>query len=174
MDPLIVFAGKRIRDVGLEGFPEAIYGHSASGWMDSELFATFLEHFLQFVKSNNIHLPVMLFIDGHCTHLTLEAARFCSENKIVLYCLVAHATHLMQPCDVSLFSPLKSSWKAVVKQWHLDHLGEVFTKKHFPAVFKKAWKQTVTPTLAINGFRRSGLFPLTRNGIDETKLAPSS
>ena len=49
MDPLIVFAGKRIRDVGLEGFPEAIYGHSASGWMDSELFATFLEHFLQFV-----------------------------------------------------------------------------------------------------------------------------
>ena len=48
------------------------------------------------------------------------------------------------------------------------------TKKDFPAVFSDTWKQVATFQNAANGFRRSGLFPLSADGIDSTKLGPSA
>lgn len=124
MPPLIVFPGQRIRDVGLAGFEEVIYGHSTNGWMDSILFLTWLNELLMWLKKISIPLPVVLFVDGHSTHVTLEAAEFCSKNTIIRCCLVPNATHLIQPADVALFSPMKAEWKNQVKIWQLANLGE--------------------------------------------------
>lgn len=172
MPPLIVYPGQRFRDTLLSGFPEAIYGHSANGWMDGELFTSFVNHFHEYVMSKNIPLPVILFVDGHSTHISLPTATFCAENGIILYCLLENATHILQACDIGLFSPMKSKWRMHLKNWQMDHLGEAFTKTHFPEVFKSVWESVTTLQNSISAFRRSGLFPLTPKGIDETKLGP--
>jgi hypothetical protein len=139
MPPLIVYPGQRFRDHGIESFPEAIYGHTDNEWMDSALFLSFLKELNCFVTSKSITKPVLLFVDGHSTHMSLDAAQYCFDNQIILYCLLPNAMHILQPCDVGLFGPLKSSCKRHVKEWHLAHLGQIFTKRNFAEVFCKAW-----------------------------------
>jgi hypothetical protein len=68
--------------------------------------------------------------------MSLPAANFCSEKSIILYCLLPNSTHVLQACDIGLFSPMKSKWKEMVKKWQMEHLGEPFTKANFPEVFK--------------------------------------
>ncbi|XP_069133297.1 uncharacterized protein [Argopecten irradians] len=84
----IVYPGQRFCDTGLEAFPGAIYALSENGWMDQDLFVSFLEHFYMFVDDVNIEEPVILFIDGHSTHMTAQAARFCAEHRIALHCFL--------------------------------------------------------------------------------------
>ncbi|XP_060596078.1 uncharacterized protein LOC132750148 [Ruditapes philippinarum] len=127
--PLIVFPGERLRDTGIYQFPDAIYGNSANGWMDTDLFVAFLQHFSAFIDAKCINKPVLLFVNGHSTHISRAAATFCANSGIILYCLLPNATHILQPCDVGFFSPMKSSWKRQVKLWQLNHIGEALTKK---------------------------------------------
>ena len=162
-----------MRNIGLEGFEDALYAVTKNGWMDSEAFVDFLKHHVEFAKAEKIKFPIILFVDGHSTHLSLPAAEFCSANGVILYCLLPNATHILQACDVGLFSPMKSAWHKTVKEWQMTHIGETLTKKQFPALFKTVWDQVTTMENACNGFRRAGLFPLTANGIDKSKLTPS-
>ena len=108
----------------MTGFPEAVYGHTDNGWMDSDLFVAFLVNLVEFAKGKGITFPILLFVDGHSTHMTLQAAEFCKEIDIILYCLLPNATHILQPCDVGLFSSMKKAWSSAVKKWQMDHIGE--------------------------------------------------
>ncbi|KAH3880117.1 hypothetical protein DPMN_004030 [Dreissena polymorpha] len=69
--------------------------------------------------------------------MSLNAVQFCYDHQIILYCLLENATQVLKPCDVGFFYPLKSAWKRQVKSWHTEHLGQTFTKKQFPGVFRK-------------------------------------
>lgn len=51
--------------------------------------------------------PQMLICDGFGMHETLEVQEFCFENKIILCRLQSHTSHMLQPCDISVFAPLK-------------------------------------------------------------------
>ena len=116
--------------------------------------------------------PVILFICGHSTHMSMDAAEYCSATDIVLYCLLPHATHILQAAVIGIFSSLKSCWSVKVRVWQLGNLGQVPTKKFFPAVFKKAWQLLATLQNAVKAFKQSGLFPLNINNIDQSKLSP--
>ena len=71
----------------------------------------FLFLFLLFLQ---IPKPVILFLDGHSSHLGLEASKYCRDHQIILYCFMPNVTHILQPFDVRIFSPLKDSWAAAV------------------------------------------------------------
>jgi hypothetical protein len=94
--PMILFPGERLRDVGLSGFPESIYATIKNGWMDTDTFVAYVEKLVEFANTENIEFPIILFVDGHSTHMSLEAAEYCKSNGVILYCLVANATHIMQ------------------------------------------------------------------------------
>ena len=171
--PLIVFAGQRFSYNPLEGFEDAVMGRSETGWMDSELFKTWLSDV--FVKHLNEKVeprPVVLFVDGHSTHLTMEASDICLENGIVLYCLLEHASHIMQPCDLRLFGPLKEHWRQATRSYSYENIGEAMTNSTFARVFRKAWEKSAD--YAIKGFRDSGLFPFAPSKVLTTaKMEPS-
>ena len=90
--------------------------------MTNNLFVQFVRAFADYVKEKNITLPVILYVDGHSTHISLEAAEFCADNQIILYCLLENASHVLQACDVGLFSPLKTSRQKKVKDWHIENM----------------------------------------------------
>jgi len=57
----------------------------------------------------------LLIIDGHDSQITLEFVRHWDEVNIKPNCLLPHGTHLLQPLDVGLFSPLEKAYgKAVL------------------------------------------------------------
>ena len=51
-------------------------------------------------------------------------------------------------------------------------MDKVMTKKDFPKVFKRVWEESTPTDDPQNGFRRCGLCPLNRSGIDKTKPYP--
>ncbi len=168
--------GSRFHYNPLEGFESAVLGRSESGWMDSELFASWLHTvFIPHVNRCAVKKPLVLFVDGHSTQLTLDACNACIDNNIILYCLPAHASHVIQPLDLSLFSSLKHTWRQAVRQYQDEHVGENVTKAVFARVFRGTWELSATAENAIKGFNQSGLFPFNKaKVISSLKLAPSN
>jgi len=50
----------------------------------------------------------LLLTDGHSSHLTAKFIAYCLKNTIDLVVLPPHSTHILQPLDVTIFSPLKT------------------------------------------------------------------
>lgn len=109
---------------------------------------------------------MVLFVDGHKSHLSLELADFCSQNQIILYCLPPNSTHIMQPCDVAIFKPLKASWKNVVAK--NKRFGNSINKNNFVNHFQEAFDSVQTSSI-VNGFRKCGLYPFDPNAVDFSK-----
>ena len=64
---------------------------SESGFMNSELFIAWLEHFQKFVKTTQDD-TVLLILDNHLSHCSLEAVMFCREHITLLSLLPTQAT----------------------------------------------------------------------------------
>ena len=87
------------------------------------------------------------------SHVGEDSAVFCRENDIILYCLLANATHLIQPMDVGFFSPLKDVFAKRVLEWQRNHLGEALTKTEFHEVLGMAWPKVATVKVAMKAFK---------------------
>lgn len=67
---------------------------SETGWMKSDFFYDYIvEDLNAWVKKENIKKPVLVFVDGHKSHLTMRLSEYCHENGIILYALLPNATH---------------------------------------------------------------------------------
>lgn len=87
---------------------------SENGWSNNYLgMDWFRLHFNIHTKPSKGEFR-MLIVDGHDSHITSEAIRFCMREKIILLCLPPHATHLLQPADVGCFGPVASKYKATI------------------------------------------------------------
>ena len=52
--------------------------------------------------------PWLLLMDGHSLHYNLEPVTMAKENGVILFTLVPHTTHEMQPLDTAVYAPLKT------------------------------------------------------------------
>ena len=110
-----------------------LYGVSKSGWMESD---NFLEWFNKMFLPAVDHLlrtgAVVLFLDGHHSHLSLSLIRTAKEKGVHLYCLPPHTTHILQPLDVGVYGPIKQTWKKILKDHKLKTMAANVTKEVFP------------------------------------------
>lgn len=74
----------------------------------------------------------------------------------------------MQPCDVTIFRPLKVEWKEVCKV-HKQRSSTSITRHNFCPLFKEAFDKASKPSTIINGFETCGLYPLNADAIDYPK-----
>ena len=109
--------------------------------------------------------PVILLLDGHSSHYNPEAIAIAAEEKIIIFCLPPHTTHVAQPLDVSFFGPLKQHWEKVCNDYMSDNPGRAVTKFQFSALFSQAWFQTINPATIISGFRKVGVCPFNATAI---------
>lgn len=169
--PLVVFPNKRLpKDITSSVPNEWGIGLSDTGWMKSELFYDYIKNvFHPYLIKRKVTFPVILFVDGHKTHLSLEVSKLCSKLEIVLIALYPNATRILQPADVSAFRPLKNAWKESVLKWRRDHPLETLTKNNFVPVLKEALEVGVKDTTVINGFRTTGLCPWNSEAINYKK-----
>jgi len=174
LPPMLRFPGTRFSYNPLEGFEEAALGRSETGWIDSEVFNQWLENvFIPGVGARNVKKPVLLLIDGHSSHVNLKSSDTCVQHGIELYCLLEHASHVIQPLDLRLFGSLKKHWRQAVRDWQAENIGEYVTKVTFARVFKKAWEASTTAEVAIKGFEEAGLFALNPSVTSSFKIEPS-
>lgn len=170
--PMIVYAYERLPAVIANSVPKDwCIGRSDSGWMCAKTFYEYITNvFNPWIEKNNIPKPVILFLDGHRSHMTLHLSNFCKDNGIEVISLYPNSTHLLQPMDVAVFRPLKLSWKNQVKSWKRENPKQVLKREHFAPNFEAALRNLETDTIK-NGFRKSGLFPFGPEYVDMNKIS---
>lgn len=175
LPPFILFPYTRMPGHIVASVPDDwSIGKTESGWMTGEAFYEYVANcFLKWAHKNNVPFPLVIFLDGHKSHLTMHLHEFCVANKIILIALHPNATHLLQPCDVSVFGPLKAHWKNAAHSWKFETNNEIVSKTTFPLVFQKALKEITSETV-INGFRKCGLFPWNADSVDFSRCVNNS
>lgn len=144
---------------------EAVFGISENGWSDSDHgFMWLSTHFKPQTKtSGNRHR--LLIIDGHSSHLSIEFIEFCLNQNIHLLCLPSHSTHLLQPLDVGLFSPLKNYYCNLLDLWTRTHPYQAFNKGDFFPLLMQARQQAFTEKNIRSAFVATGIYPYRRQQV---------
>lgn len=168
VSPMIVYPLVRIsRDIAVNVPENWSIGKSPSGWMNGPLYYEYIANvFDPWLKANDIQKPVLLLVDGHRSHLTLQVSQYCADNQIIAYALFPNSTHISQPADVSVFKCLKSGWKNTVKEYKQNSGNRQITRAGFAPLLAKVFQEKVTPDIVANGFKRCGLYPFDVNGMD--------
>lgn len=87
--------------------------------------------------------PRILISDSFATYETLEVLEFCFANNIILYRLPSYTSHKLQPCDISVFRPLKTAYRDQVER--LNRSGvDTISKEHFTYLYKPARDRSIT------------------------------
>jgi len=86
----------------IAGAPPGTAGSAyPSGWMTTDSFVLYLKHFIRHVKCSPNH-PVMLLLDNHESHMSIEELDLCKENGVTLLTFPPHCSHRLQPLDVAV------------------------------------------------------------------------
>lgn len=172
--PVIIFARKRLKPELMNGAPpDSLMLCSDSGYSNSDLFPIWLQHFQKHVQSSDSN-PVLLVLDNHSSHISIEAVMFCRENSIHLLSLPPHSSHKMQPLDKCLFKPLKEYFSQMCDKWLLNHPGRVITQYQVAELFGEAYETAATMGKGILGFKSCGIYPLNPHMFTEDDFLPSS
>lgn len=170
--PFILFAGKHLPKRAAQMAPkEFAFGCSENGWMTGKNFYEFIVNvFEPWFTKKTIERPVILYSDGHKSHLTLHLSKFCSEHQIVLIALHPNATHILQPLDVSFFRTFKAKWQKTNRKICEDFSSVGIQKYQFAPMLKKTLDTLDHKKLLESGFVKCGLHPFNVNAIDFTKV----
>ena len=126
-----------------------------------------------FLKHAASQRPLLLIVDGHSTHLTLDTVDLAWSNQVILLCLPPHTTHALQPLDVSVFKSLKNNFYKSVRAFCFVKRNFTVSKREFAAVVKEPFEKAFSMTTIKNGFAKTGIFPFNPNAIDKSKMKPS-
>ena len=167
LPPFILYKGKNMYQRWMQGGPAAaVYGVSESGWMDSDNFLSwFKKLFLPTISHLTKEAPVLLFLDGHYSHISLELIKQAQSNNVILLCLPPNTTHFLQPLDVGVFAPLKSAWRGILKRYSIETAGARVTKELFPSLIAKLWETSFEPGHCKGGFRGTGIYPFSQEHV---------
>jgi hypothetical protein len=92
------------------------FSTSNSGWTSDNHAYEWLTTFFEPETRRNDGKRRLLLLDGHGSHLMARFIAFCLDKSIDLVCLPLHTSHLLQPLDVGLFSPLKRTLSAKIEK----------------------------------------------------------
>ena len=76
------------------------------GWKTIYVFeAWFKDVFLNYVA--DLPKPIVVFFDGHGSHITFDTAHKAKEANLHIVCLPPHTSSTLQPLDVRVYGPAK-------------------------------------------------------------------
>ena len=187
--PLYIVPGQHLNHDLMDGcsFPGSSTTTGCKGFMNSNIFLKWLEHFECNVPGS-IKRPLVLVYDGYGSHYNEAIVEKAIELQIILVLLPANATHLIQPLDISVFKPFKTVFKCCMETFMIDNASTSFSKKESIQIASEAWVKGVVNKKEniIAGFDAAGLWPISfpkmqkrwrlyhDGGVDSTKAEPAS
>lgn len=174
--PYFVFPGKRFNSDLMSGTSAGSHGTcSPTGWSNTVIFEDYIKRhlpqFLQGRQDNTQHTLVLY--DGHASHISLSLIEWARENKIILFVLPPHTTHVLQPLDVGCFGPFEVSYNSACQTFLRRNKGRTVTSYDIGQLACSAYQNSLTPKNVSAAFKATGIFPFNPDAIDKTKLAPS-
>lgn len=167
LPPVYIFPRVRNIEEYLEGSPasSAAFGNK-SGWMTGELFVKTLEHIVKHTKCNREN-KILLLMDNHESHTTLDAILYARENGVVLLSFPPHTSHKLQPLDIGVFGPFKSKCSVSLNEWLSSNPGKTVTVKLIPKLTKIPFLEAFTPRNITSSFEKPGIWPVNSLGFTD-------
>ena len=162
LKPWIIFKGKVQQKAWFEVLKEGHIAVSENGWTDNELGLAWIRKcFDPETKICQKGEYRMLLIDGHASHIATQVIDYCVSQKIILLCLPAHTTHLLQPLDVGVFAPLATAYKSHVQR--ITRLGASYSidKTDFLEIYQQARHEAITPLNIRKSWTATRLLPFS-------------
>ena len=151
-------------------YPNTVFCVSESGWITKDLFFEWFKMFTQMISPAR---PVLLVLDGHGSHITIEVIEYARSNNIHMLCLPSHTSHILQPLDVGVFKSFKSFFSKACRQYMAKNVGRVITEDILASVVGSAIAQSHTPLNILGGFKKAGIYPFNPGEVIDRQLAPS-
>lgn len=157
---LIPFKGQDVQTSWfIQDTPDWTYTTSENGWTSHKVAFGWLEHIFEPQTRPESNSHRMLVMDGHGSHCDLEFMWRCKQMNIQLVFLPPHSSHVLQPLDLGVFSPLKTRYrKSIADLAHLDDTTPV-KKQRFIHCYSLARVEALTPRVLRAGWKAAGLFP---------------
>lgn len=83
LPPFVVYKAKTLLSTWCQGGPAGTtYSSSTSGWMESLQFENWVAEFMVHKRNRHQNNHIVLFVDGHASHLTHNVIKACLENNV--------------------------------------------------------------------------------------------
>ena len=168
----------------LKMIPNVYFASSASGWITNVLFTAWVIHFCTWLSKyradylaehypQNKDKPVILFLDGHGSRINYDALYLLRAHNVIAITFRSHTTHLCQPFDVVIASPLKvylrQFWLSAEKRYaHLLPSALAGTKRlRFLLIFSliDAVDAAMSKANCATSFAATGLLPYDKSKV---------
>ncbi|KAL8284538.1 hypothetical protein RB600_009104 [Gaeumannomyces tritici] len=168
LNPLIIFKGKSVQQ---QWFPtekgpweDWKFHATDNGWITDDTALFWLsEVFIPAVcpvRKDARKEAKLLILDGHGSHVTPEFMAACLDNNIYLLYLPPHTSHVLQPLDLAIFSPLKTAYRSQVDHHLQFTTSSVIGKRHFIRCYFVARTAAFTASNMRAAWKGTGLWPV--------------
>jgi hypothetical protein len=150
-----------VEDLGAED--DLFFGATENGWTNDKYGMMWLQEvFEPRTRPSRITTKRLLIVDGHSSHVNLRFIEWASTHGIIILILPPHATHRLQPLDVSCFQPLATKYQVHLDLWLSRSLGQTsMSKRTFYQIFRPSWLESFTPSNIQGAFEKAGIWPFS-------------
>ena len=172
LPPMMIFPRKQAPPANFrEGaVAQTLFANSTNGWINNDLFLQWFKFFLASIPPTR---PVLLIMDGHGTHMSIELIELARSSGVHLLCLPSHTTHVLQPLDVGVFKSFKGNFSKACSKYLAAHPGRVITSDKLASLVAEAWPLSLTPLNILSGFKKTGIYPINPSEVTDRQIAPS-
>lgn len=126
------------------GFPKDwVIKPTTNGWTENKTGLEWIRHLDKHTKLRTKGVYRVLIPDGHESHVSAGFDQYCKNNKIITVSRPPHSSHLLQPLDVALHSPLKRAYGEHINLFIRASINHV-TKTEFFLAFRAAHNKVFT------------------------------
>ena len=168
--PMLIYPRKRMTPLLERGGPiGSLYKCSHNGWSNEQLFQEWLEHFKKTSKPTEED-PVLLVLDNHGSHISLNTYQFCRTNHIHVLSIPPHTSHKIQPLDVSFYGPLKKAFNHECDKFMRANMYRKITPYDIAQIFNQAYMNVATIEKGVSGFKSTGIFPVNPEQFQQNEF----
>ena len=167
LSPAVIFQGKSPQqqwyppdNIGQKKLEPWIFVCTDSGYTKNDTCLEWFQRCFQPLTKRGRRDWRLLCIDGHESHVSDNFIKECAAHRVWLANFPSHATHILQPLDVSVFTSLKTYYRRYTDRMALISGGNALSKEDFLMCYHKARKDALTRRVIKSGWAKTGMWPV--------------
>ncbi|KAJ5138584.1 uncharacterized protein N7515_003432 [Penicillium bovifimosum] len=137
-----------------------------TGYIDDTVAYQWIQLFHKWTIGRTLGSKRLVICDRFESHSTRQVVQFCEEKNIILFSLLSHASYILQPLDVGVFSVFKHRHSKAVEAATVSGCRK-FSKDEFLHSIGEIRRKTFRPHTIKLGFRLTGLWPINSKLITD-------
>ena len=120
-------------------------------------------------RDNEHHL---IRLDDHTSHISLDLVEWAKQQKIILFILPAHFSHILQPLNVCCYGLFQRMVNSTCHKFMRETSASV-NRYNICELSCKVYSKALTAGNLHSAFMRTGIYPPDSKAINKENLIPA-